>query len=172
VLWSAPRVLNFKPPCARFRAFNLGPGRDIAVAPAPDSRDTASMKFPKPLPHGPITEVFPDVFVVRGTIRFMPLLAIARNMTIVRDGDELTVINSVRLSAAGEAELRRLGAIKRLVRLGNFHGMDDRPEGPTLRGDFDRLLQLEFRHLLSGHGDTLRDRAADDLKAMVARTFA
>lgn len=54
-----------------------------------------------------------------------PGLRISRNMTIVRQNGELTVISAVRLNADGEAALAKLGAVKHVVRIGNFHGMDD-----------------------------------------------
>lgn len=76
-------------------------------------------------PHGAITEVFPDVFMVTGSIGFGPGLAITRNMTIVRQGSELVVVNSVRLSEAGEAELAKLGNVSHVVRIGAFHDADD-----------------------------------------------
>lgn len=75
--------------------------------------------------HGPITEVFPDVFFVTGGFRFGPGLSITRNMTVVRQGGDLVVVNSVRLTEEGEAELAKLGRVTHLVRLGAFHGMDD-----------------------------------------------
>jgi hypothetical protein len=81
--------------------------------------------FPAPLPHGPLREIFPDVFVVRGSYRMGPMVSIARNMIVVREGGDLTLVNAVRLSAAGEAELERLGAVKHLVKLGFFHTLDD-----------------------------------------------
>jgi hypothetical protein len=81
--------------------------------------------FPPALPHGPIEEIFPDVFQVRGSFRFGPGLTITRNMTIVRQGGELTLVNSVRLSPDGEADLERLGKVTHLVRIGAFHGADD-----------------------------------------------
>lgn len=48
-------------------------------------------------------------------------------MTVVRDKDsgELTIINSVRLPAAGEEAVLALGPIKNIVRLGSFHGKYD-----------------------------------------------
>jgi hypothetical protein len=75
--------------------------------------------------HGAIEEVFPDLFLVRGSFRFAPGLSIARNMAIVRQGGELVLVNSVRLDAAGEAALERLGKVTHLVRIGAFHGVDD-----------------------------------------------
>lgn len=53
-------------------------------------------------------------------------MRLSRNMTVIRDGDTLTVVNAVRLSAAGEAALEHLGTVKHVVRLGSFHGLDDR----------------------------------------------
>lgn len=81
--------------------------------------------FPAALPHGPITELFPDVFVVRGSFRMGPLVSIARNMIILREGRALTLVNAVRLSAEGEAELAQLGEVTHLVKLGFFHTLDD-----------------------------------------------
>jgi hypothetical protein len=236
-----------------------------------------SHAHPAAQPHGPITEVFPDVFVVRGTFPMAPLMSITRNMTVVRRGTELTILNSVRLNDAGEAELGKLGTVKNLVRLGVGHGADDpyyvqryapRTFAPTrmrrLRGvrvdqpvtegevlpfnarafvfggglvdelalllpdaggvlvtcdavqhwtttagcsllgkvgahalgfmkpavigpmwlkgitnkeparvkpDFERLLALEFTHLLSAHGSPLKDNAKELVRASVARTF-
>jgi hypothetical protein len=54
-----------------------------------------------------------------------PLTVIPRNMVIVREGRELALINSVRLSPGGEAELERLGRVRHLVKLGAFHTRDD-----------------------------------------------
>ena len=42
--------------------------------------------FPPPLPHGPIRELFPDVYVVRSCFRLAPMVSIARNMIILRQG--------------------------------------------------------------------------------------
>lgn len=84
-----------------------------------------SESFRAALPHDEILEIQPDLFLVRGTYRFMPGFSIPRNMVIARQGDELTLINGVRLSAEGEAALARLGTVKHLVRLGSFHGADD-----------------------------------------------
>lgn len=81
--------------------------------------------FPAALPHGPITELFPNVYYVRGTFRVGSGVTVTRNMTILRQGRDLTLVNSVRLTPEGEAELERLGEVKHLVRLGHFHGMDD-----------------------------------------------
>jgi hypothetical protein len=77
------------------------------------------------LPHGPIEEVFPDVFLVRGSFAPSRGIRFDRNMTIVRKGGELVVLNSVRLSDDGEAQLAKLGKLKHVVRLGAFHGADD-----------------------------------------------
>lgn len=82
--------------------------------------------FPAATPHGAIEEVFPEVFLVRGTMRYpQRKMVLARNMTIVRSGTELTLLNSVRLDSAGEEALDALGKVMHLVKLGAFHGVDD-----------------------------------------------
>lgn len=80
------------------------------------------------LPHSAISEPFKDIFFVTGTRqwRFMDLdWQFSRNMTVVREGDELTIFNSVRLTDAGLKEMEALGKITNLVQVGGLHGVDD-----------------------------------------------
>ncbi|HEX6277327.1 MAG TPA: hypothetical protein VFZ53_30000 [Polyangiaceae bacterium] len=76
-------------------------------------------------PHGSFEEVFPNLFFLRGRLRLAPGVTITRNMVVVRVGNDLVLVNSVRLTAEGEAELAKLGQVKHLVRLGFAHGADD-----------------------------------------------
>jgi len=80
------------------------------------------------MPHGEIREIFDDVFFVTGTVK--PTFndtpfQFSRNMTVVREGGELTLINTVRLDDAGLAALEALGKVSHIVKLGS-HGIDDR----------------------------------------------
>jgi hypothetical protein len=54
------------------------------------------------------------------------LVRITRNMAIVRHEGELSLVDPIRLDEAGELELRELGEVKRILRLGLLHGIDDR----------------------------------------------
>ena len=83
------------------------------------------MTYPPAYPHDAVEGIGPDMFMVRGSIRMNPLMRITRNMAIVRDGGELTLINPIRLSEDGERQLTELGTPKRILRLGCFHGVDD-----------------------------------------------
>jgi hypothetical protein len=220
--------------------------------------------------HGPIREVFPDVFMVESGFRFAPGFGITRNMFVVRQGSELTVISSARLSVEGEAELEKLGKVAHVIRIGGFHGADDpywldrykatfwsppglanpankdrdlvpgsspiedaevfafgggnlpeaalllkreggilitadsyqnwttfegctllargvtrlmgfgptviggpwvKRQGPGIRKDFDRLVELEFAHLLPGHGTALKSEAKAGLRTAIAHRF-
>ena len=76
-------------------------------------------------PHDPIEEVQPDVFMVRGEIKMNALMTITRNMAIVRHEGELALVDPIRLSSAEEKRLDELGAVKRVLRLGSLHGVDD-----------------------------------------------
>jgi hypothetical protein len=76
-------------------------------------------------PHDPIEEIQPDVFMVRGCIKLNALMTITRNMAIVRHAGELTLVDPIRLSATEQKRLDALGAVKRVLRLGPFHGVDD-----------------------------------------------
>jgi hypothetical protein len=85
-------------------------------------------EFPPALPHGPLEEVFPDVFFVTGTMRaefFGSMWQFSRNMTVVRDDGRLTIVNSVRLGPEGLQELDALGRVVNVVRIGDMHGVDD-----------------------------------------------
>jgi hypothetical protein len=84
--------------------------------------------FPPALPHGKLEEVFPDVFFVSGAMETVLQgmdWKFSRNMTVVREGDRLIIINSVRLNDEGLAELDRLGRVTDVIRLGSLHGRDD-----------------------------------------------
>jgi hypothetical protein len=94
--------------------------------------------FPDALPHGPIVEIFPDVFFVTGTMRaefFGSMWQFSRNMTVVREDGRLTIVNSVRLNDEGLAQLEALGNVVNVVRIGDMHGIDDpfylKRYGPT-----------------------------------------
>jgi hypothetical protein len=84
---------------------------------------------PAALPHGTISEVLPGVYFVTGTVRMaLPLslpLCFSRSMTIVREGERLVLVNSVRLDPAGLASLDALGKVTDVIRLAGGHGMDD-----------------------------------------------
>jgi hypothetical protein len=99
--------------------------------------------FPSALGNGPIQEVFSNVFQVQGTAPVRPLIRIGRNMTIVRDGKDLTLINSIRLSPKGEKALLKLGQVKNLVQLGANHGMDDAYYKETFSPTFWNLAGTE-----------------------------
>lgn len=90
------------------------------------------MAYAKAYPHDPIEEICPDLFMVRGSIRMNPLMRITRNMAIVRQQGELTLVNPIRLEAQEERRLRELGSVKRILRLGPLHGLDD----PYYVGEF------------------------------------
>jgi hypothetical protein len=84
------------------------------------------MPFAAAMPHGPIEEVFPDVFMVKSGYKAGVGVMFERNMTVWRRaGGELVVFNSARLTEDGERELDKLGKVAHVVRLAAFHGLDD-----------------------------------------------
>ena len=83
------------------------------------------MSYHRAYPHDPIEEIGPDVFMVRGQMQMNAMTRISRNMAIVKNGDDLSLINPIRLTPKGEAQLKALGTPKRIIRLGPFHGIDD-----------------------------------------------
>ena len=76
-------------------------------------------------PFSPPEQIAADVYVVYGSIRFNPVIRFTRNMAVIRSGQDLTLINPVRMDDTGLAELERLGEVKHVLRLGPLHGLDD-----------------------------------------------
>lgn len=83
------------------------------------------MPYAPACPHDPIEEIATDLFMVRGSVRMNALMRITRNMAIVRHHGELSLVNPIRLDDGGERQLVALGDIKRILRLGPMHGLDD-----------------------------------------------
>lgn len=83
------------------------------------------MSFPPACPHGAVEKIADDIYMVRGSIKMNPLIRITRNMAIVVQDGEVTLVNPVRLNQAGLRQLDALGTVKHVVRLGEFHGLDD-----------------------------------------------
>ncbi|UDL03581.1 hypothetical protein [Marinobacter sp. CA1] len=81
--------------------------------------------FPPAYPHDRIAKLYPSVFLLHGSIRMKPGLRINRNMIILCDAQALTLVNPVRMDDDGLSALEKLGTVKRVIRLGDFHGLDD-----------------------------------------------
>jgi hypothetical protein len=84
--------------------------------------------LPPALPHGLLREVFPDVFFVTGMMKTVLMdvpWQFSRNMVVVREGDALTLVNSIRLDEAGLSQLEALGRVANVVKIGSMHGRDD-----------------------------------------------
>ncbi len=78
--------------------------------------------------HGKIEEVFPGVFFVQGSYTgefFGSMWTFSRNMTVVKEGETLSLVNAVRLDEAGLAALDSLGTVRNVVKIGSMHGHDD-----------------------------------------------
>lgn len=93
-------------------------GRVMALVPRP---------FPPALAHGEIREILPNLHFVTGTLAMPSAIAIrfSRNMTVVKEGQRLVLVNAVRLDDAGLAALDALGKVTDVLRIAGNHGMDD-----------------------------------------------
>lgn len=83
------------------------------------------MEYAPIYPHVPIEEIGTDVFMARGSIKMDPTVRITCNMGIIREDGDVTLINPIRLNEDGEKQLKSLGNVRRVIRLGAFHGVDD-----------------------------------------------
>src|SRR5438552_9385351 len=80
--------------------------------------------------HLPLRECFPDVWLAASANPMsIPLglkITFSRNMVAVRAADGWVLLNPVRLSDSAEAALLAKAPVKHAVRLGTYHGRDDR----------------------------------------------
>lgn len=87
------------------------------------------IKHPSALAHGEINKVFENIWFVQGAVKMpMPIpMKISRSMTVIKNpaSNELTLVNSMRLSNEGLNELNQLGKVAHVIRLAGFHGKDD-----------------------------------------------
>lgn len=87
-----------------------------------------NLEYAPAWPHGYLKEIFPNLFFVTGTnitTHEGNELQHSSNMVIIKNGRELTLINTVRLNDKGLAMLDKLGQVKNVVRIGAFHGKHD-----------------------------------------------
>ena len=83
------------------------------------------MNSPRVCAHACVEAISKILFVLRGSFRLNALIRIFRNMAVVRQGDDLTLINPLGLDESEPSRLDSLGALKHTLRLGAMHGQDD-----------------------------------------------
>lgn len=100
-----------------------------------------------------------DLWVARGMFPMVPfVLSLPTTMTVHRDAaGSLTVFNALRLGPEAEEELLALGPVRRVVKLGQFHGAADAyyvknpkfgtPECWTLSGGTTAYVLLCFSYV-------------------------
>lgn len=108
-----------------------------------------SSNFSPAWPHGKINQIFENVFMVTGTniiehdgVRIQS----SRNMVIIRQNGDLTLINTVRLDEDGLKSLASLGQVKNIIRIGAFHGRDDIFYQERYRAKLWAYSSMDFSH--------------------------
>ena len=76
-------------------------------------------------PHDELTNLYPGVYLLHGSIRMGPGMRMNRNMIVLDNEGELILINPVRMTEEGLTRLEEMGKVKVVLRLGDFHGLDD-----------------------------------------------
>ena len=120
------------------------------------------MSYAPIYPHGHLEQIGDEVYVLRGSIKLNPIMRITRNMVLVREGSEISLINPVRTNDEVLKQIAALGKISHVVRTGAFHGIDDpfyveqfsatmwaQPGGvtyttPTIDKEIDESTELPF----------------------------
>lgn len=87
-------------------------------------KNALQKKYFKLLPHGELTEVLPNIYTITGTMRLFGLFQYSRVMTIFKDGNDLALLNTVRVSDAELKSIMSLGAVKHIFKIGALHNVD------------------------------------------------
>jgi hypothetical protein len=86
--------------------------------------------------HEPIEPLLDNTYWVHGSVKMAPAMYMNRNMIIIKEGEELILINPIRLISEEEKRLKAMGKVKAIIRLGDFHGLDDQYYVDTFGGAF------------------------------------
>jgi hypothetical protein len=144
-----------------------------ATASAPVKKGSGGFKSSVGPRFGTLEQVFDDVWWAWGTVKFAPGILFPRNMTIVREKGELVIIHAVVMPDDIQKQIEALGPIKHVVRLGAFHGMDDKkyvdrysaamwmPDGC----DHTHAPATKIRHLAPGGELPISDASLFDFTA-------
>lgn len=81
--------------------------------------------YPPAYPHDELKALYADVYLLHGSIKMGPGMRMNRNMVVIKNGSDLVLINPVRMNGRSLARLDELGDVKHILRLGDFHGLDD-----------------------------------------------
>jgi hypothetical protein len=74
--------------------------------------------------HGPIVEVLNNVYSIQGTMKLFGLFQYSRNMTVLKDGGSIVLINPIRLDQKTELEILKVGKISHILKIGSLHSVD------------------------------------------------
>lgn len=81
-------------------------------------------KYFKQLPHQPIIKNFDNIYSLTGSMQLFGVFKYSRNMVILKDGNDLCLVNPVRLNGKEEEKLLEMGTIKSILKLGRLHSVD------------------------------------------------
>ncbi len=130
------------------------------------------------MPHDPPVEVFPDAFMVRGSYRANRLMKFSRNMVLVRHGGLLLTCDCLQHyadrrfnSLFANIVMPLMGFPLRML-VGPLWLKAMTPEGKSLKEDFARIGQLNFDHLIAGHGSICQGGAQEKARSAIAKAFA
>jgi hypothetical protein len=78
----------------------------------------------KQLPHQKIQKNYENIYSLMGSMKLFGVFKYSRNMVILKDGDNLCIVNPVRLNEGEEKKLLELGKIHSILKLGRLHSVD------------------------------------------------
>ena len=81
-------------------------------------------KYFKLLPHGQLKEIVPSIYMITGTMKLFGIFQYSRSMTILKNKNELALVNPVRVNDTELDKICQLGEIKHIFKIGRLHSVD------------------------------------------------
>ena len=81
-------------------------------------------KYFKQLPHQRIQKEYENIYSLMGSMQLLKIFKYSRNMVILKDRNNLCLVNPVRLDETEEKKLLALGNIHSILKLGRLHSVD------------------------------------------------
>jgi hypothetical protein len=111
------------------------------------------------------------VFLFRETILPEAAILLARDGGLLITCDSLQHWAPHRLMSPAARIVTRLLGFQHPAQIGPPWSKRQTPPGKSLRPDFERLLELPFKHLIGGHGGLLRNDGPARLRETIRRVY-
>ena len=76
------------------------------------------------LPHLPLRQITSNIYEVKGTMKLFSIFRYSRNMHIIKCQEGVILVNPVRVHEKTIESIQKIGSIKHIYKIGQFHNVD------------------------------------------------